>query len=55
VPDVDILVLFPDGVTVAATVQVKTRTYGRNQGWHCKDKHERLGALTYRHSSTPPV
>jgi hypothetical protein len=43
-PDVDILVLSPDGVTVAATVQVKTRTYGRDQGWHFKDKHERLVA-----------
>jgi hypothetical protein len=45
----------PDRVTVAATVQVKTRTYGRDQGWHFKDKHERLVSLTYRHSSTPPV
>jgi hypothetical protein len=41
-PDVDILVLSPDGVTVAATVQVKTRTYGHDQGWHFKAKHERL-------------
>jgi hypothetical protein len=31
-PEVDILMLSPDGVTVAATVQVKTRTYGRDQG-----------------------
>jgi hypothetical protein len=41
-PEVDILVLSPDGVTVAATVQVKTRTYGHDQGWHFKKKHEQL-------------
>lgn len=41
-PEVDILVLSPDGVTVAATVQVKTRTYGSDRGWHFKPKHEQL-------------
>ena len=38
-PDVDILVLSPDQ-TVVASVQVKTRTYGRDQGWHMSEKHE---------------
>jgi hypothetical protein len=38
-PDVDILVLSPDQ-TVVASVQVKTRTYGRDQGWHMSKKHE---------------
>lgn len=40
-PSVDILVLNEDE-TIAATVQVKTRTYGSDGGWHMKDKHERL-------------
>lgn len=40
-PDVDVLVLTPDQ-EVAAQVQVKTRTYGTDKGWHMKPKHERL-------------
>lgn len=40
-PDVDVLVLTPDQ-EVAAQVQVKTRTYGTDKGWHMKPKHEQL-------------
>jgi hypothetical protein len=40
-PDVDILVLSPDQ-TVMASVQVKTQTYGRDQGWHMSEKHEAI-------------
>lgn len=40
-PSVDILVLNEDE-TIAATIQVKTRTYGADGGWHMKAKHERL-------------
>src|SRR5713101_6798851 len=38
-PTVDVLVLAPDE-TVIATVQVKTRTYGTDKGWHMGEKHE---------------
>ena len=40
-PTVDILVLNEDE-TIAATIQVKTRTYGSDGGWHMKAKHEGL-------------
>jgi hypothetical protein len=40
-PTVDILVLNEDE-TIAATIQVKTRTYGSDGGWHMKAKHESL-------------
>lgn len=40
-PSVDILVLNEDE-TIAATIQVKTRTYGSDGGWHMKEKHESL-------------
>ena len=38
-PTVDILVLNPDE-TSQASVQVKTRTYGADGGWHFSEKHE---------------
>jgi hypothetical protein len=38
---VDILVLNPDH-SVVATIQVKTRTSGKDGGWHMKAKHETL-------------
>jgi hypothetical protein len=38
-PDVDILVLSSDQ-TIVASLQVKTRTYGPDQGWHMSEKHE---------------
>jgi hypothetical protein len=38
-PMVDVLVLTPDQ-KVIASLQVKTRTYGRDKGWHMRDKHE---------------
>jgi hypothetical protein len=40
-PDVDILVLSSDQ-TVVASLQVKTRTYGPDQGWHMSEKHEEI-------------
>lgn len=40
-PSVDILVLNEDE-TIAASIQVKTRTYGADGGWHMKSKHEKL-------------
>jgi len=40
-PSVDILVLNEDE-TIASTLQVKTRTYGRDGGWHMSLKHETL-------------
>ncbi len=40
-PTVDILVMAPDE-TVVATLQVKTRTYGADGGWHMSEKHERF-------------
>src|ERR1041385_5929234 len=40
-PSVDILVLNEDE-TIAATVQVKTKTYGFDGGWHMSKKHETL-------------
>lgn len=42
-PYVDILVLSPDE-RVVASLQVKTRTYGRDQGWHMRRKHEGISA-----------
>jgi hypothetical protein len=36
-PTVDVLVLSPDE-TIIASLQVKTRTYGRDQGWHMSKK-----------------
>ena len=40
-PTVDVLVLAPDE-SVIATVQVKTRTYGTDGGWHMREKHEHI-------------
>jgi len=40
-PTVDVLVLNPDE-SVAASIQVKTRTYGKDQGWHMSTKHESI-------------
>ena len=40
---VDVLVMAPDE-SVIATLQVKTRTYGRDQGWHMSVKHENFAA-----------
>lgn len=40
-PTVDVLVLSPDE-TVIASVQVKTRTYGRDKGWMMGQKHEAI-------------
>ncbi len=40
-PTVDVLVLAPDE-SVIATVQVKTRTYGADGGWHMSKKHEEV-------------
>jgi hypothetical protein len=37
----DILVFSPD-MSVGSMVQVKTRTMGRDRGWHMQEKHERL-------------
>jgi hypothetical protein len=42
-PTVDVLVLSPDEAVIAS-LQVKTRTYGRDQGWHMRQKHETLVA-----------
>ena len=38
-PTVDVLVLATDQ-TVIASLQVKTRTYGTDKGWHMSAKHE---------------
>jgi hypothetical protein len=38
---VDLVVLNPDR-SVAASLQVKTRTKGRDGGWHMHEKHEKL-------------
>jgi hypothetical protein len=40
-PTVDVLVLAADE-SVIATLQVKTRTYGADKGWHMSEKHERI-------------
>ena len=40
-PTVDVLVLATDQ-SVVATVQVKTRTYGADGGWHMSEKHENI-------------
>jgi hypothetical protein len=37
----DILVFSPS-MSVGSMVQVKTRTTGRDRGWHMQEKHERL-------------
>jgi hypothetical protein len=41
-PEVDVLVLSTDGESVAAAIQVKTRTYGTDGGWHMNVKHESI-------------
>ena len=44
-PIVDLLVLSPDGETIAATLQVKTRSMPtRHPGWMMNHKHEDLAA-----------
>jgi len=40
-PTVDVLVLAADE-SVIATLQVKTRTYGADKGWHMSEKHEHI-------------
>lgn len=40
-PTVDVLVLHDDE-TVSASIQVKTRTFGRDKGWHMHEKHEHI-------------
>ncbi len=45
-PTVDVLVLAPDE-TVVASLQVKTRSYGRVKGWHMKEKHELIVQKRY--------
>lgn len=40
-PDVDVLA-FADSETLAAGIQVKTRTRGSDGGWHMSKKHEEL-------------
>jgi hypothetical protein len=40
-PTVDVLVLSPDQ-SVIASLQVKTRTYGADKGWHMSIKHESI-------------
>lgn len=45
-PTVDVLVLSPDE-TVIANLQVKTRTYGTDGGWHMKAKHEQIANARY--------
>ena len=41
-PTIDILILSTDGSTVTASLQVKTRTFGRDKGWHMSVKHESI-------------
>jgi hypothetical protein len=41
-PVVDVLVLSPDGKTIAATLQVKTSVRGASRGWPFNEKHERI-------------
>jgi len=41
VADVDLVVL-DENASVITNLQVKTRTYGSDGGWHMKPKHERL-------------
>jgi hypothetical protein len=43
---VDVLVLSYDE-DIIATVQVKTRTRGRDRGWHMSKKHERIDAARH--------
>jgi hypothetical protein len=45
-PTVDVLVLSPDE-SVIASLQVKTRTYGRDKGWHMRQKHESISHPRY--------
>lgn len=40
-PTVDVLVLHEDE-TISASIQVKTRTSGKDKGWHMHEKHERI-------------
>jgi hypothetical protein len=40
-PHADIMIVSPDGAK-SALVQVKTRTRGRDGGWHMSEKHERI-------------
>lgn len=40
-PYADVMVVAADG-SVASLVQVKTRTIGRDGGWHMREKHEQL-------------
>jgi hypothetical protein len=41
-PEVDVLVLSPDGTTIAATIQVKASTGGARSGWQFSAKHEAI-------------
>jgi hypothetical protein len=59
-PIVDVLVLSPDGKTVAATLQVKTSTGGAKAGWQFNKKHEhiveeRLFYALVDFKASPPV
>lgn len=40
-PTVDLLVLHDDE-TASASIQVKTRTSGKDKGWHMHEKHEHI-------------
>jgi hypothetical protein len=40
-PYADVMIIGADGST-SALVQVKTRTSGRDGGWHMRDKHEQI-------------
>lgn len=39
--DADIIVFSPE-MSVGSMIQVKTRTYGRDGGWHMREKHEAM-------------
>lgn len=41
-PTTDILVLSPDGGSINASIQVKTRTSGADGGWPMNKKHEEI-------------
>ena len=43
VADVDLLIL-DEKASVITNIQVKTRTYGSDGGWHMKEKHEHLSS-----------
>lgn len=58
-PTVDVLVLAPDE-SVIASLQVKTRTYGKDKGWHMREKHESISEPRYFYAfvdleAEPPV